>query len=274
MSVIVNGQPEEIPGLRTRSWMDDARIKRLRPGEDCRRRITKWPRGIVLHTTKGIPGGQDRRPQVLRPGLGPNVDAGVRCTRYWSGNGKAGGAHLIVDQDGEITCCADLLLDVAYHAGIVNEVTIGVEIYQGSDAELYEDQLGYVVKLCDWLTRRFGIQRQIPSAYRGGPLKRLVQTAGKDFVGVYGHRDCDANRGQGDPGSFVFDRLRTAGYEAWDLEARADMAAWAMRERTIGLAPDGVPGPAVVAELARRGRPHGMWVARPGDQPAEAPRIT
>jgi hypothetical protein len=279
MAVIIGGEPEAIPGMRTRCWIDDSRITRLRYGEDCRRRVTKWVRGIVLHTTKGIPGGTDRRPQVLHRGLGPNVDAGVRCTRFWStgvdaqGRKLKGGAHLIVDQDGEISCCADLLLDAAYHAGVVNEVTIGIEVYQSADAGLYADQLAFVVRLCDWLTRRFGIQRQIPTAYRGGPLKRLTLHGGRNFVGIYGHRDCDANRGMGDPGNYVMDAFRAASYEVFDIEARADLEAWAARERALGLAADGIPGMSVVAELAKRGRPHGMWISRPGDQAADPPRI-
>lgn len=272
MAIIVDTVEIEIPGIKTISFRQDGRL-RLRFGEDSRRRPARDIRGIVLHTTKGIPGGSDMRQQVIRPGFGPSVDAGLRCSRLWSTSRKNAGAHLVVDFDGAVYCCCDVLLEAAFHAGPVNTLTIGIEIYQGSSAELYEGQLDTVVRLVDFLTRYFGIQRQVPERYRGVPLSRFSagdgnNRAGRDFYGVYGHRDVSADRGRGDPGSEIFLRLIKAGYEGWDLDAREDVAAWRPRQKALGLGlvADGIPGPMTVRALANSGRPHGIWVRRPGDE--------
>lgn len=263
MAIIIDGKPEEPAGLTTRSWLDDPQLRLRR--EDYRPRATRWVRNIVLHTTKGVPGGQDLRPQVIKPGFGPHVDAGDRAARLWSTDGRGAGAHLVVDHDGAISCLADLQTEAAYHAGSCNTVSIGIEIYQGADAELYAEQLDVVVRLVDWLTRRFGIQRQTPTPYMDKPRTRL-ELGATDFVGVFGHRDCSANRGAGDPGDEVFRLLAAAGYEAFDVDIARDKIAWKARQRDAGIVPvDGVPGPGTRDELARRGRPGGIWVPRPGD---------
>lgn len=262
MAIVIDGQKEEIPGITSVSFVDDPTL--AIGDKDCRPRRGEWIRGIVLHTTKGIPGGTDRRPQRILPGLGSSVDAGHRSANCWASDGRAASAHLIVDFDGTVSCCADLERTIAYHAGPVNKGTIGVEIYQGSNAELYSGQLDVVVLLVDWLTRRFGIQRQMPAGYLG-PVERL-ELGADNFVGVFGHRDASGNRGRGDPGDEIFTRLRAAGYEAWDIDSQRDITAWKGRQAELGLSPvDGIPGPKTVMALAAAGHPSGQWVRRPGD---------
>jgi hypothetical protein len=263
VALIIDGKPEELPGLVTASWFDNPRLRLKR--DDYRPRSTRWVRNIVLHTTKGIPGGKDMRPQVILPGLGPDTDVETRIARLWSTDGRGAGAHLVVDHDGGIACLADLMTEAAFHAGSCNTTSIGIEIFQGAGAELYAGQLDAVVALVDWLTRRFGIQRQIPAGYHGKPCTRL-ELGAIDFVGVFGHRDCSSNRGEGDPGDEVFRMLALAGYEQFDLDIARDRMAWKARQRDMAITPiDGVPGPATRDVLARRGRPFGMWVPRPGD---------
>lgn len=263
MSLVIDGKQEDVPGLDCTSWLDDARIPRLARANDARPRSTRWVRGLVLHTTKGIPGGRDHRPQVIRPGLGPGAERGLAVARYWSTSKLLSGAHLIIDFDGKITQVADLMTECAFHAGTVNDVTIGIEIYQGSEAELYDGQLDVVVHLCDFLTRRFGIQRQIPDRYRG-PMPAL-EAGGRTIVGIYGHRDATGNRGEGDPGNAVFDKLALAGYERISLNQTIYKETWKRRQVSLGVEADGVPGPATVRAIAASGRKHGMWIARPGD---------
>lgn len=263
--LICDGQRIAVGDLDVTNWLDNPRL-RLGPGDFRRRGPSEaaWVHLIVLHTTKGIPGGGDQRPQVIRPGFGPGGDAAERVVRFWTGEERGAGAHLIVDFDGAVFCCADLRREASYHAGHANGASVGIEIVQGRDAELYEGQLDATVRLCDALTRLLGIQRQVPHRYLG-PLPRMTSEVG-DVVGVIGHRDLTNRRGAGDPGSAVFYRLGQAGYEDYDFALSADRDEWRRRQRALGmLKADGIAGPATVEALKAVGKPHGLWVARPGD---------
>jgi len=270
--VVINGVPELVAGLRINNWLD-APALRLRP-EDARPRLTTWIRQVVLHTTKGIPGGDDQRKQVFREGVGPFMDAAVACNRWWTKDPTPAGAHLVVDHDGQVSCCCDLATEAAQHAAHANQTSIGIEIFQGRDAEMYLGQLDAVVRLVDFLTRRFRIQRQIPHKYIG-PVHRLESAKEiADVVGVLGHRDLTKRRGFGDPGDKIINLLGLAGYEPMNFDLREDMAEWRRRQSKLGLPKvDGVPGPSTCDALEakgrpgdRHGRPHGLWVTRPGDQ--------
>jgi hypothetical protein len=73
----------------------------------------------------------------------------------------------VIDFDGTVACVADPLTETTYHAGhrAINHHSIGIEMYQGESAELYQVQLESTVRLVDFLTRRFGIQRQFHWPY-------------------------------------------------------------------------------------------------------------
>jgi hypothetical protein len=121
--------------------------------------------------------------------------------------------------------------------------------------------------LVDFLTRVFGIQRQVPAVYRGRPVQRLA-TGRADFIGVCGHRDISRQRGRGDPGDAIMEAFAHAGYERFDLDERQDLATWKARQTALGLPAsdcDGIPGPKTRRLLASAGKPHGLWVPRPGD---------
>jgi hypothetical protein len=273
--VIVNGTRELVLGVDVENWLDNP-VLRLTRGEDFAPGARAWLRAIVLHTTKGLAGAS-------LAGFGPPVDAGFRCARYWSSDGRQAGAHLVVDHDGAVSCLADLGNETAYHCPRWNTCSVGIELYQGGAGELYEGQLDVCVRLVDWLTRRFGIQRQIPHQYVRA-LERFLQGE-ESVVGVIGHRDAARNRGVGDPGNAIFNRLGLAGYEPLNFEVRDDLERWRQRQRELGLPKDqvdGIPGPITVAALRARGKPGrrgeriplpaGLWVPRPGDPPAGAPR--
>jgi hypothetical protein len=257
MSLIINGKFVDVPGLKCLDYRDDAALV-LKLPEDSRKRSTNWVRGIVLHTTKGIK-------EKILPGLGPNTDAGDKVARFWSTDPKSSGAHLVVDFDGTVSCLTDLLTVAAYHATTVNDVTIGIEIYQGPKGELYEGQLKAVVLLVDFLTRYFGIQRQYQSPYRKyKPCPRL-SGGGRNCVGIYGHRDQTDNRGPGDPGDTIFSLLDAAAYEKVDFTKSTDIELWKPRQENLKVGSDGIAGPLTQKALAATGKLGGMWVARPID---------
>lgn len=266
MGLIIAGHDEDVPGLHCTNWREDENL-RLKEGEDIGQRGGAWVRAIVLHTTSGLPKERGDPEQDVIPGVGPATNAAERINRFaWGTDHRCASAHLLVDHDGSVGQYADLQFEVTYHAGPVNERTVGIEIYQDpKTADLYAGQIAAVVQLVDWLTRRFGIQRQVPVSYSGAPIPRCAN-GGVDVVGVYGHRDVSPAKGRGDPGDAVFVALRQAGYEAYDLVTGSDLAIWQSRQRALGLGTiDGVPGPGTRAALERAGHKYGLWIARPGD---------
>lgn len=267
--IIVSGVAVQAPGLDVTNYRDLPELA-LTPGEDMiDRPVGTRVMHVVLHTTKGLAG----EPGGARPGFGPPVDAGLRCSRLWSTDARNAGAHLVVDQDGKIFQCADLQRHEAYHCPGFNKNGIGIELFQGRSGEVYEGAVSVLVRLCDWISLTFGVQRQIPHRYVG-PIRRFTEPGGaKDVVGFIGHRDAARNRGVGDPGNIVFNRLGQAGYESVNFDARDEMDLWRRRQRDLGITADGIPGPQTIEALKAapsiRGlqgpRPAGLWTVRPGD---------
>jgi hypothetical protein len=272
---VVGGQREAAP-FDVDNWHDNPAF-RLRMGNDGGRRPTKWVRLVTVHSTKGIPGGKNRKPQRVYPGLGPAGNAAEANVRYWTSSDSNGGAHIVVDFDGQVICTADLQDELAYHATSVNEESIGIEVVQGEaddHAFFYRRQLDRVMQVIDWLTKRFRIQRQFPGPFPGhtGWVSRLVR-GGADCVGVHQHCDQTANRGVGDCGEWLRDDLRAAGYEEQDWSKDADKRIWSTRQTSLiqlgadpAIGTDGVPGPKTSSEIERLlGKKHGLWISRPGD---------
>lgn len=272
--LIIGGKEVEVPGLKVRNYKDDPKLA-LRVNQPGGGNDGESPRKhpvslIVLHTTKGIPGGSNKTPQRLQSGLGPDTQAEDRTARYWSTDPLASGAHVVIDSDGSVACLADLKTVCAYHAGNrdVNHRSIGIEIFQESDADLYAGQLEIVVRVVDVITAEFGIQRQIPHKYLNKPAPRLDE-GGKDCVGVVGHRDVSNNRGFGDPGDFIFNFLESAKYERVNYHMGSDLELWKTRQKELvektglDLVIDGVPGTATRAALTQLGYGHGLWALSP-----------
>lgn len=255
MALVINGIDVDISGTRTVSWKQDGAFALAIPNDGRPRRSPVT--AITLHTTEGKLG-------PVRPGFGAQRDLAKRNATYWRRSDTHAGAHLLVDTDGLVACTCDLATTTTYHAGSVNEFTVGIEICQARGAVLYAEQLQVVVRLVDFLTATFGIQRQIPLPYKRR-LKRLAEH-GRSFVGVFGHRDQTSSRGRGDPGDAIFELLAAAGYERFDLEASQDIEVWKARQRALGMPEaqvDGVPDARTRAFLVAAGYPDGLWVRRP-----------
>ncbi len=268
--LIIGGKEVDVPGVAIRNFKDDPKLA-LRVGRsdgpnDGRTRTLPVTL-VVLHTTKGIPGGTDKREQVILPGLGPDTKAEDRTATYWSTDPTQSGAHIVVDHDGSVACLADLQTVCAFHAGQsdVNNRSVGIEIFQGGNAEMYAEQLDIVRKVVDALTSAFGIQRQIPDYYRRNtPIPRLQKMGGRDLYGVVGHRDVSDQRGKGDPGDSIMDVLAKNDYERFDFFTNKDIEVWKQRQRDIGgIDVDGVPGPQTNAALKKLGYKDGLWALPP-----------
>ena len=204
MTLIIDGQRIETPGLETISWLDDPAVPRVKDG---RRRVPQSARAIVIHTVRGKLGRVADAPSV------PSARA-ERYARYQATTTRDVSWHITVDTDGTIVQSADIAAWTCWHATSVNGWTIGIELVQESDGTVYRAQLAAVVALCDLLCARLGIERRVPA--RGGVpivgvVPRLTGTDGP-WSGVFGHRNQTRQRGAGDPGSSVFLALLAAGY--------------------------------------------------------------
>jgi hypothetical protein len=208
VSLIIDGQRVQTPGLETISWLDDPAVPRVRDG---RRRVPQSARAIVLHTVHGKLGPLSDVPSA------PSTRA-ERYARYQAGTAREVSWHLTVDTDGTIVQSADVAAWTCWHATAVNGWTVGIELVQERDGTTYRPQLAAVVALCDLLCARLGIERRVPA--RGGvPIVGVVpRLTGTDGVwsGVFGHRNQTRQRGPGDPGSAVFLALLAAGYAGVD----------------------------------------------------------
>jgi hypothetical protein len=263
MALILGGVAYEVPGLAVRSWRDDPRIPAATDTNARRERIS----GIVLHTTSG-----KRGPVLAAPAPGAPVDADVAYARYQASAPDHKSWDFTVDRDGSVAQSSDPLERATWHAGNtpVNNRSVGIEIVQDKDGTLYRPGIDSAVKLVNFLTARLGIQRQYP-ARNGQPdgrhVERLLAGGGRDFYGVYGHRNTATDRGWGDPGDPVFDALSAEGYEGFDLDRGEDMAAWRARQASLGVAPaDGIPGDRTVAALRTKGYADGLWVRARSDR--------
>jgi hypothetical protein len=273
MTLVVNGIGYPVPGRSGESFLTDRRLD-LKSKDDWRPRRVRAPvMGVVMHTRWGV------EPKV-KPGQGPNRGWDIVLAGRFSADARKASCHVAVDADGSFGCLADLARVVTYHAGHVNGVTVGVELYQERDGTMWESTLEAGADICDVITRVFGIQRQFPvervicrrlANHLSGKSATYVRGAnrGRDFFGVYGHRNVTRNKGPGDPGGEIFEVLKARGYESFAIDEGEDLTAWEERQRDLGFREDdidGIPGELTRARLRmhRRGGP-GLWVERPGD---------
>lgn len=264
---VIGGERVQAAGLAVRNFLDEPRLGLL-PRDRAPRPPRTWIRLILLHTTKGI------WPCEVRPGRGPEANVEERIAELWRNDKRSASAHLSVDSDGSIGCHADLRDEIAYHDPGSNRASIGIELYQrrivtnADRAEmlgvLYEHQIAAMVRLVDFLTAEFGIQRQVASPAIHGTIPRL-ERGESDVVGIAGHRHASRERGRGDPGDQPLQALLDAGYEEIRFD-HDDIDRWRHRQRS-GAMPtehvDGIAGPATRAMLERENFADGLWVPRP-----------
>jgi hypothetical protein len=268
MPLVIQGQKVSVPGLESSSFVDDPTLGLGR--EDQKPRTTPWVRNITLHTRMGI------APQrIMARGEDRRWDEAFG--RRMRATDRRAGAHVAIDADGSFACHADLVKTEAFHAAHADDAAVGIEIYQDAEGRVWRASLRACVAIVDVITRELGIQRQIPEE-RGICMRfaRDVRSdrldyvpggrSGRDFVGVFGHRNATRNRGPGDPGDEIFDMLAEAGYERFTVDAEDDLEAWQNRQRQLPEyrgAIDGIPGPRTLAALEAAGHPFGLWIRRP-----------
>lgn len=254
----VNGTPRQTP-FSSVNWHDKPALRPISAdyGPRPKKKDGKYRPAIqtILHGTVG------GWPQTIKDALGPRTNRPVNVVSSWRRDGRSAAAHLIVDFDGVVYQCADLLSEVTWHCQGCNYRSIGIEIIEDSKNTMYRGQLAVVVDVCNWLcdlsSEEFLGQRIIPTAYAGA-LQRFAGLDNSDYYGFVGHR-CRKERGRGDPGDEIFAQLEADGYEKFNLALNEDIAKWQERQRLVGVNADGLPGPGTRAAFAAYGKRNGIW---------------
>lgn len=243
MAIVLDGLSYEIPGVTSIL---------------CQQTTFRRPRVhaiefIVLHSTG------DAAVQDITPGSGTPTNPMAWCdadTR--ESNAHTASWDATIRSDGVLLWNNDPVKYEDYHATVMNPRSMGIELAQSP--QIYQVQVDTLVKVLDFLTAYFGIQRQFPSDRRVTP--RLSVDGGSDYNGIVGHRNGDSNRS--DPGDGVFVALRASGYESFDLVSGEDKRVWVSRQTTLGVPQTGWADAATRAALMARGYPGGIWVKRGG----------
>lgn len=263
MSLVIANKQIDIPGLEIHSWLDAA-LPWIKEITDFSPR-TLATRLIMGHTHKGIAG------KVL-PGSGTGTSTAKALVRYQTNTDRKVSWDYTCDNNGVIYCQNDPTKKASWQAGSVNGISLGFEMIQADNGDLYEVQIEKMVLLIDALTSLLGIQRQIPWDKKGNRPKKSVcprlQAGGRDVTGFAGHRNQTVDRGPGDPGDAIYLALQKAGYECFELNDNEDLQVWKGRQKTLGFTDaqcDGVPGAKTVAALKATGYKHGIYVRRPID---------
>jgi|SRR5688572_935766 len=252
--VLINGRYEHVPGLNITSpgagapsWVKlNVGDYRARP-----RGADGWVRQVIVHTTKGV------WPQTVLPGAGKG-DRDKIVADFWNGDPEHSAAQVVFDNDGSIVCLCDLALVAAFHAGLSNNWSIGIEMYQELGGGVHEAVYQSMMIFVPWLCSRFGIAFQIPKGpYLGRPIDRM-RNGGPDMVGVFGHRDNTHRRGKGDPGDEIGKRFAALGAEQLDFAANEDITVWTRRQSWLNahgarLKVDGIAGPGTIAAMRAQG---------------------
>ncbi len=156
--------------------------------------------------------------------------------------------HLMLDADGTVFQALDLATAKAYHASVVNERSVGVEIcnpvtpsrnrycsppraviadkgvngsHDAAHLDFYDVQKERVVQLANALAEIFGIPKVLPRAPRwkshlpgepdpaGSVIRRTLEDV-QGFAGVCGHFHVSDQKD--DPGNTLWDGLSVAGW--------------------------------------------------------------
>ena len=276
---VIGGKVYPVEGMTIENFIDTPSLHlsdmHLNGGDYRHRNLPHdWVRQFVIHTTKG------EDPQQFLDGVGPPL-AADSVLEYWQRDPEHSGAHAVFDGDSGI-CCADLLLDAAYHATTVNMHSVGVEMYQEHGGVIRKATITNTVRSVTVAMLALNLPLQMVSdTYHEGKIIERLKDGGPDFVGLFGHRDQAwkfpyqlppairakypdgyANRGRGDPGDEVYAAFQRAGFERFSCEGREDRAAWRKRQTALNklgahLVVDGIAGPGTMRALKSAGFPSG-----------------
>lgn len=221
LGLVINSRRVVVPGVNVVTWLDDA--KSAPKITDGRPRGTPTT-AVVLHTSRGKRGN-------VQPGSKPSTRAEL-LARYQARTERQVSWHLTIDTDGDTFQQEDLSAWMAWHVEEANGHTVGIELVQHPDSgDLWQVQLDACVQVVTAICDTLSIPKRVPTDGEGAPWSKPVPAwvmrkyhgPGQKWPGVLGHRHLvpDTVRGPGDPGDAIFRALLKAGFEAYDVTARA-----------------------------------------------------
>lgn len=210
MSIVLDGEKIETPGLETFCFLDtEHKVPRATDGKPRR----QPPSCIVIHTVSGKTGDLIKE--------APSSERAEAFARYQASTPRDVSWHFTVDVDGTIIQSCDAYAWWCWHAGHVNPWSIGIELVQESNGDLYAPQMATLEKLVTLLCDRIRIPKSVPVDAAGSPMLHVVKSwrsfaaGGQEerFAGVLGHCNVTLAKPVGDPGVFPFVELLKAGYQ-------------------------------------------------------------
>ncbi len=267
--LVIFGKEYEVPGVEGTNFLRDPKVA-FTDKDDWNPRKTSWVRSVCLHTRMGLP--------LVLGGFAPKSVkdwSGVVAARHSRDDRKASW-HISIDADGSYACHLDLGYVAANHAGQVNDVSIGIEMYQTTTGLIYRDTFDSCIKILEVICEVLRIPRMctapnqdsimIDFAYpKYTPFNRSRKLAhmaggkeGREYAGVFGHRNATRNRGKGDPGNYIFELLSERPGWISGLHGEEYKQYWKTIQRDVCKFPleqcDGIPGPKTQAVLQSLGK--------------------
>lgn len=289
MPLVIDGTEVPIEGKESESFLTNPDL--AFPESATEPRETK-PINIVLHCRGGYPGEDSQIVGFWGTDTTVGADWPFEIAQERNKNdGSSASWHISIGPDGRFACHLDLSKTVGNHAGHLNEISIGIEMYvrlndREKKALITVETLDTCVSVCNYITQAFQIQRQFPTetdfiqrfasanpSTRNKRYRRFLDNgrAGTDYIGILGHRNCSGNKNRGDPGDKIFEYLKEALYESFPADpsnGESDLAVWRRRQLEELDIPDylanGIPNQLTSAAIRTKlGNTNGIWAGFP-----------
>lgn len=168
------------------------------------------PLGVCLHNFTGT------RKLIVESAPRSEARSFAVARMFANPNGRKASCHLIVTAASRVLQLADLKKHTTFHAGMCNGWSLGIESQKDKDYVMTEPCIDTTVDLCIDLANIFNIPKVIPADDRD-PFRaedKVIASINKThpYYGFFGHRNCSVNRGPGDPGDVIFERLLAKGW--------------------------------------------------------------
>ena len=229
----MKGRRHDIPGVETLNWADNPGVPRTTKVNTRKH----WLRSIGVHTVHGIRG-------KLLPGTKPSNRAETYA-HYQASTERQVSWDFTLDTDKTLIQSNDPEESYTWHATAANPYSMGIELVQERNGDLYQGEMDAFADFADFSTALLFIPRFVPGKNGqivSGVIQRMA-TNPASYAGIWGHRNQTTNRGFGDPNDFPFLALKARKYRLVDIEAGEDREIVRGLQKELRIAEDGTYGP-------------------------------